>query len=88
MADNVTPISSARPPGPPAKPRRRRKSKIGVEFAEQEDDAGFCTLDVVLGLHGVCCALDTASVNGEHDDVARLVLAARILSTLMHKSLA
>jgi hypothetical protein len=80
MADNVTPIR------PPERLRKSRRSKerIGVKLTESEPETGFCTLDVVNGLHGICVALDESVVsNSNFNNTEYLVQAAKVLSAII-----
>ena len=82
---SVTPISAGagteQPPSGPHPPRRQY-----LRLCESDDSEGFTTLDLVNGLHGVCCAIDQeAASNGCQDTnyVARLSMAAKVLSSIV-----
>lgn len=89
MTDNVINLSDRRSGGAPPPPKtriRRRKKKSGLRLCDSDEYDGYSTLDVVNGLHGVCCAIDAeAASNGcrDVDYVANLSMAAKVLSSIL-----
>lgn len=55
-ADNVTQFPSG---DQPSKPRKRKVERVGLKFGAG-DSEDYTTLDVYVGLRGVCHALNTA----------------------------
>lgn len=89
MTDNVIKLSDRRSGGgpPPPKTRRpRKKQKNGLRLCESDEHDGYSTLDVVNGLHGVCCAIDAEAASNscrDIDYVANLAMAAKVLSSTL-----
>jgi len=89
MTDTVINLSDRRSSGEPLPPKTRRarkKKRNGLHLCESSERDGFTTLDVVNGLHGVCCAMDAeAATHGcqDIDYVADLSMAAKVLSSIL-----
>jgi hypothetical protein len=56
-----------------------------VVLAPSEDMDNFTTMDLVVGLHGVCQALDdqVGTESLDRDGVHRLSIAAKVLSSMV-----
>jgi hypothetical protein len=87
---NVTPIRGSDGAGQPpsdASPKRQRprKERPGVVLVRSGEYEGFTTHDVLVGLDGVCCALDAMewSVNMDIDTAQRLSIASKVLVSIL-----
>ncbi|MGH3626909.1 MAG: hypothetical protein ACRET2_02625 [Steroidobacteraceae bacterium] len=75
-AGNVTPFPSK---GQPAKPKKHKAERIGLKFAVGGEN-GSTTLDIWIGLRGVCNALDSAGGSTRDlDQYTDLSAAAAVL---------
>lgn len=81
-ADNVMQFP---PSGHSPKPKRRKRPRVGLEFAEAEGRES-SSLNVFMGLRGVCYALD--ELGGTTADVNRYVqlsAAAAVLAGILEE---
>lgn len=82
--DNVTPFPSS---GPPSKPKKRKAERVGLKFGTG-DSEDRTTLDVYIGLRGVCHALNRAGgTTKEIDLYADLSAAAAVLVGILEERL-
>lgn len=84
---NVTAIrtEATQPPagGKPPRPPKMKYQQLRDNTAEADE---FTTTDVILGLRGVCCALDRIAPTGDPADlnlITNLTAAGAVLSAIL-----